>query len=67
MTRILAPDDPIKEHKRLLGQARHCRDLARSCDDARLIEELIAIANSYEATASLLLPWSVANASWQIH
>ena len=49
MTRILVPNDPVEERKRLLGQARHCRDLANSYDDARLKQELSAIGKSYEA------------------
>jgi hypothetical protein len=55
MTHILVPNDPAKERKRLLGQARHCRNLATSYDDARLIQELTAIAKSYEAKASLVV------------
>jgi ERCC4-type nuclease len=55
MTRILVPTDPVKERKRLLDQARHCRDLANSYDDARLKEELSAIEKSYEANASLVV------------
>jgi len=47
MTRILVPNDPVKERKRLLGQARLCRDLANSYDDARL--------KSHEAKASLVV------------
>ena len=48
MTRILVPNDPVKERKRLLGQARHCHDLATLYDDARLKQELSAIGESYE-------------------
>jgi hypothetical protein len=55
MTRVLVPNDPVKERKRLLGQARHCRDLANSYDDARLKQELSAIGKSYEAKASLVV------------
>jgi hypothetical protein len=55
MTRVLVPNDPVKVRKRLLGQARHCRDLANSCDDARLKQELSAIGKSYEAKASLVV------------
>jgi hypothetical protein len=55
MTRVLVPNDPAKERKRLLGQARHCRDLANSYDDARLKQELSAIGKSYEAKASLVI------------
>jgi len=55
MTHILVPNDPAKERKRLLGQARHCRNLATSYDDERLIQELTAIAKSYEAMASLVV------------
>jgi hypothetical protein len=55
MTHILAPDDPVKENKRLLGHARHCRDLAKSSANVRKIQELTAIAKSYEAEAALIL------------
>jgi hypothetical protein len=55
MTRVLVPNDPVKERERLLGQARHCRDLANSYDDARLKQELGAIGKSYEAKASLVV------------
>ena len=55
MTRILVPNDPVEERKRLLGQARHCRDLANSYDDARLKQEHSAIGKSYEAKASLVV------------
>jgi len=55
MTRILVPNDPVKERERLLSQARHCRDLANSYDDARLKQELSAIGKSYEAKASLVV------------
>jgi hypothetical protein len=55
MTRVLVPNDPVKERKRLLGQARHCRDLANSYDDARLKQELSAKEKSYEAKASLVV------------
>jgi hypothetical protein len=56
MTRVLDPNDRVKEREqRLLGQARHCRDLANSCDDARVKQELSAIGKSYEAMASILL------------
>jgi len=55
MTHILVRNDPAKERKRLLGQAWHCRNLATSYDDARLIQELIAIAKSCEAAASLVV------------
>ena len=55
MTRSLVPNDPVKERERLLGQARHCRDLANSYDDARLKQELSAIGKSHEAKASLVV------------
>ena len=55
MIGVLVPNDPVKERKRLLGQARHCRDLANSYDDARLKQELSAIGKSYEAKASLVV------------
>ena len=55
MTHVLVPNDPVKERKRQLGQARHCGDLANSYDDARLKQELSAIGQSYEAKASLVV------------
>ena len=55
MTSVLVPNDPVKERKRLLGQARHCRDRANSYDDARLKQELSAIGKSYEAKVSLVV------------
>ena len=55
MIGVLVPNDPVKERKRLLGQARHCRDLANSYDDARLKQELSAMGKSYEAKASLVV------------
>jgi hypothetical protein len=54
------PNDPVKERKRQLGQARHCYNLANSYDDARVKQELSAIGKSYEAMASLVVggePW----------
>jgi hypothetical protein len=55
MTRILVPNDPLKERERLLEQAKHCRDLANSYDDARSKQELSALGKSYEAKASLVV------------
>ena len=55
MTRVLVPNDPVKERERQLGQARHCHNLANSYDDARLKQELSAIGKSYEAMASLVV------------
>jgi len=60
MIGVLVPNDPVKERKRLLGQARHCRDLANSYDDARLKQELSAMGKSYEAKASLVVEGGVA-------
>ena len=55
MTRVLVPNDPVKERKRQLGLARHCHDLQNSYDDARVKQELSAIGKSYEAMASLVV------------
>ena len=52
MTRVLVPNDPVKERKRQLGQARHHHNLANSYDDARVKQGLSAIGKSYEAMAS---------------
>ena len=52
MTRVLVPNDPVKQRKRRLGQARHCYNLANSYDDARVKQGLSAIGKSYEAMAS---------------
>ena len=52
MTRVLVPNDPVKERKRQLGQARHRHNLANSYDDARVKQGLSAIGKSYEAMAS---------------
>ena len=67
MTRVLVPNDPVKERKRQLGRARHCRDLANFYDDARLKQELSAMGKSYEAKASFVvddgLVWRQARSS----
>ena len=55
MTSVLVPNDPVKERRRLLGQARHCHNLANSYDEARAKQELSAIGKSYEAMASLVV------------
>jgi hypothetical protein len=55
MTRVLVPNDLVKERKRRLGQARYCHHLTNSYDDTRLKKELIAIGKSYEAMASLVV------------
>ena len=55
MTHVLVPNDPVKERKRQLGQARHCHNLADSYDEARVKQELSAIGKSYEAMASLVV------------
>jgi hypothetical protein len=54
MPHILAPDRPAEETVRLLGHARHCRTLANAMTEAQLIEQLVALARSYEAKATLL-------------
>jgi hypothetical protein len=55
MTRVLVPNDPAKERKRQLGQARHCYNLANSYDDARVKQQPSAVGKSYEAMASLVV------------
>jgi hypothetical protein len=55
MTRVLVPNDPVKERKGQLGQARHCYNLANSHDDARVNRKLSAIGKSYEAMTSLVI------------
>lgn len=54
MSHILAPDDPSTETDRLLGQARHCRDLATAMDEAQWVLQLVCLAKSYEAKAALV-------------
>jgi hypothetical protein len=54
MSHILAPDRPAEETVRLLGHARHCRALASAVTEADLIEQLVTLARSYEAKATLL-------------
>ena len=51
---ILAPDNAGDETHRLMDQATHCRELATSLDEAQLVEQLVALARSYEAKAALL-------------
>ena len=55
MARILVLENPLRECERLLGRARHCRDLAQASEDKRLNEDLAWLAASYEAKASLVL------------
>jgi hypothetical protein len=43
----------VTERKRLLGQAKHCRNLADK--DEESVQELAALAKSYEAIASLIV------------
>lgn len=54
MPHILAPDHPDEETARLLTQARHCRSLATSVMERNLVEQLVTLAKSYEAKATLL-------------
>ncbi|QDP25790.1 hypothetical protein [Bradyrhizobium cosmicum] len=54
MSHILVPDHPREETARLLGQARHCRQLATAAAEDELIEQLVTLAKSYEAKAALL-------------
>jgi len=42
------------DQKRLLGQARHCRDLACAAKDTEAAGLLAALAKSYEAKANTL-------------
>lgn len=61
MSHILVPDHPREETTRLLGQARHCRELATAAVADELIEQLVTLARSYEAKATLL------RASYDLH
>ncbi len=54
MSHILAPDRPAEETVRLLGHARHCRTLASAMTETELIDQLMTLAKSYEAKATLL-------------
>ena len=54
MPHILLPDHPRQERARLLGQARHCRQLSATTVEEHLIEQLVTLAKSYEAKAALL-------------
>jgi hypothetical protein len=53
MLHVLAPENAVTERKRLLGQAKHCRDLADTLKDEVSVQELAALAKSYEAIASM--------------
>jgi len=55
MLHVLASENAVTERKRLLGQARHCRDLADTLKDEEPIQELAALAKSYEAIATLIV------------
>jgi hypothetical protein len=55
MLHVLAPENAVTERKRLLGQAKHCRDLANTLKDEEPVQELAALAKSYEAVASLIV------------
>lgn len=55
MAHILVPENPSQECERLLGRARHCRDLVHASDDKRFNEDLAVLAACYEAKASLVL------------
>jgi len=55
MLHVLAPENAVSERKRLLGQARHCRNLADTLKDEESVQELAALAKSYEAIASLIV------------
>ena len=54
MSHILVPDHPREETARLLGHAQHCRRLASSVLEEALIEQIVTLAKSYEAKATLL-------------
>jgi hypothetical protein len=54
MSHILVPDHPREETARLLGHARHCRQLATSVPEDQLVDQLMTLAKSYEAKAALL-------------
>jgi len=53
MLHVLAPENAVTERKRLLRQAKHCRDLADTLKDEESVQELRALAKSYEAIASM--------------
>jgi len=52
---VLTPENSVTERKRLLRQARHCRDLANTLKDGESVQELVALAKSYEAIVSLIV------------
>ena len=55
MLHVLTPENAVTERKRLLGQAKHCKDLADTLKDEESVQELAALAKSYEAIASLIV------------
>jgi len=55
MLYVLAPEDAVTERKRLLRQAKHCRNLADTLKDVESVQELAALAKSYEAIAALIV------------
>jgi hypothetical protein len=54
MQPVLTSDDPGVERERLLGQAKHCRNLASAAEDDEAARMLASLARSYEAKASLV-------------
>jgi hypothetical protein len=48
------------EKRRLVEQAKRCREIAQSTNDAETIEMLLCLAKSYEAKAARLAAWATA-------
>lgn len=59
MVRVLASEDPAGEKTRLLGQAKHCRELARALADHATSQEMVSLARSYEAKSAMVAISSV--------
>jgi hypothetical protein len=55
MSHVLASESAVVERKRLLDQAKHCRDLADRLDDVESVQALVTLARSYEAKAKLIV------------
>jgi len=55
MVLVLTPENAESERRRLLAQAKHCSDLAGALKDEESVQQLAALARSYEATALLVV------------
>jgi len=55
MVHVLSVDDPPLEKRRLLAQAKHCRELARALADQESGQEFASLARSYEVKASMVM------------